>query len=441
MDVADSDSNQLNGAANGFIDEGDPNANLDMAACLTEKTGAEQRKVAIYMMLDSSGSMEESSGGIRTKWDSVQRALRGFLSETRNSDLLLGMQFFPLLKPGVKKFVCKTHADCGDDGGPCFLSTCRNGSTIQLCRTNADCPGGASVNPCVDFGLCSGSDPAAPLACVRGEAGSCGAGQGVCEDFDRTCTNATSCDPGRYGTPAVEIQPISTGLGEIDQALMGKLPEGLTPTVPALAGTLQHARDWAVAHPDQTVAALLATDGLPTECGVQQQTADTKTINEVLDLAAQGVADDVPIRTFVIGVFQPGDPASINNVNAIAQAGGTQKAVFIDTTGEVEQQFLDALRNIRSGQLACEFKIPQSEQQLDYFKVNLEFNDGASTRQLGFVRDAAGCSSSPLGWHYDVDANQKKPTSIQICPTICEQVKAAASGSITLQLGCQTILR
>lgn len=442
VEVHDSDSNQLNGAANGFIDEGDPNANLDLAACITNTTGAEQRKVAIYMMLDSSGSMEESTGGIRTKWDAVQRALRGFLSETRNSDLLLGMQFFPLLKPGVKKFICETNADCGDDGGPCFLKTCRNGSTIQLCQSDADCPGGRAVNPCVEFGLCSASaNSAAPLACVLGENGSCGAGQGVCQDFERTCTNATSCDVGRYGTPAVEIQPISTGLGAIDQALMGKFPEGLTPTVPALAGTLQHAREWAVAHPDQTVAALLATDGLPTECGVQQQTGGTETINQVLDIAAKGVADDVPIRTFVIGVFQPGDGASINNVNAIAQAGGTEKASFIDTTGEVEQQFLNALRNIRSGQLACEFKIPQSEQQLDYFKVNLEFNDGASTRQLGFVRDAGGCSGSPLGWHYDVDPIQKKPTSIQVCPAICEQVKAASSGKINLQLGCATILR
>jgi hypothetical protein len=40
-----------------------------------------------------------------------------------------------------------------------------------------------------------------------------------------------------------------------------------------------------------------------------------------------------------------------------------------------------------------------------------------------------------------VDPNQKKPTSIQICPSICEQVKAAANGSIQLQLGCATILR
>ena len=83
----------------------------------------------------------------------------------------------------------------------------------------------------------------------------------------------------------------------------------------------------------------------------------------------------------------------------------------------------------------------QVQQALDYFKVNLEFDDGATSRQLGFVRDAAGCAGSPDGWHYDVDPLQRKPTAIQVCPNICEQVKAAAKGTISLQLGCQTILR
>src|SRR6185312_3935465 len=191
-----------------------------------------------------------------------------------------------------------------------------------------------------------------PAACILDQNGSC-PGQGFCQDFDRTCTNATSCDANQYGTPVVEIQPVTSGLTAIDQALMGKLPEGLTPTVPALTGAIQHAREWAVAHPDQTVATVLATDGLPTQCGVQQQTGGTEAINQVLEVAAQGAADDVPIRTFVIGVFQPGDSASVNNVNAIAQAGGTDKAAFIDATGDVDTQSLDALPATRSGPLAC----------------------------------------------------------------------------------------
>jgi hypothetical protein len=143
----------------------------------------------------------------------------------------------------------------------------------------------------------------------------------------------------------------------------------------------------------------------------------------------------------VIGVFPPGDGASLNNVNAIAVAGGTQEAVLIDAGGAVEAEFLEALRQIREGTLACQFDIPQTEEQLDYFSVNLLFDNGGDRQQLGFVPNEAACAGSPNSWHYDVDANVTQPNAIQVCPAVCDQFRAATSGSITLQLGCRTLLR
>jgi hypothetical protein len=302
------------------------------------------------------------------------------------------------------------------------------------------------VNPCVEFGLCSNTDPTQLVACELGQP--CGDGLGACRRdltpdgsvYKRECVDPIQCDSTFYGKPAVEIGPIQSRLAEIDSVLTGQVPQGLTPTVPALTGAIAHAREWAQAHPNQTVATVLATDGLPTKCG-QQQTSDAEAFDQVLNIATEGVAGDVPIRTFAIGVFAPDEAGAINNVNAIAQAGGTDKAVLIDASGEVETQFLEALRNIRSGQLACEFQIPASDQQLDYFRVNLQFDSGAGAQQLPFVRDSGGCAATPNGWHYDVDPAQKTPSSIEICPSVCTQAKAAASGNIRLQLGCATILR
>jgi hypothetical protein len=284
------------------------------------------------------------------------------------------------------------------------------------------------------------------VACELGQ--SCADGLGACRrdqtpddlPYRRECSDPMQCDPAFYGKPAIEIGPIQARLAEIDSVLTGQLPQGLTPTVPALSGGLAHAREWALSHPNQTVAVVLATDGLPTVCG-GAQASESDAFNEVLRIANAGVAGDVPVRTFAIGVFAPDESGAINNVNAIAQAGGTDQAVLIDANGEVEQQFLEALRNIRSGQLACEFQIPASDQQLDYFRVNLQFDDGASSKQLPFVRDRSGCAATPNGWHYDVDPAQAKPSSIEICPSVCSQAKAAASGNIRLQLGCATILR
>lgn len=436
---------EVSESGNGFIDlSGSPESSesstlplLD-SACVSQTSAAEQRKVALNVMLDSSGSMDERTGTGGTKWQAIQRAIRRFMVETMDTDLSIGLQFFPLLKPGVVNFNCTSHADCGPDGGPCFLSTCLQGDTITLCQRQSDCPGSPLDNPCVDFGLCANSDPANPVACVLPS--TCGDGLGRCEDFERTCTNATQCDISYYATPTVEIAPIAEALNTVDQALANQPPQGLTPTVPALQGAIQHSREWSVTHPDQTVVTVLATDGLPTECGPAVDGAPAP-IEQVLDVARAGVADALPIRTFVIGVFPPGDGASLNNVNAIAAAGGTQQAVLIDAGGEVEAEFLDALRAIRNGTLACQFQIPESDQLLDYFSVNLQFDNGTERQQLAFVPNEAACASNPNSWHYDVDPNVSRPNVIQVCPAVCDQFQAALNGTITLQLGCQTLLR
>jgi hypothetical protein len=440
--------------ATGLIQDGPPPAPVAETACVTQTTVAEPRQVSMYMMLDSSGSMLDQTGTLRTKWDSVARAIRGFLGETSDSDLQVGLQFFPLAKPG-SRFNCSVESDCGpdsdgdgvSDGGPCFLKTCRASEQITLCVNQSDCPGNPISNTCVPFGICSGSDPQAPVACelLPGPPTLCGDGTlGVCADFNRSCTNAASCDSNAYAKPAVEIGPVSQNLAAVDQALSNQLPQGLTPTVPALQGAIDHARAWGKAHPDQTVVVLLATDGLPTQCGkdaTNQGQGTLQPINDVLSIAAGGLAGDVPVKTFVVGVFQPGDTSSVANVNQIANAGGTGQAAFIDSSADVDQQFLDALRAIESGQLGCEFQLPASQAQLDYFKVNLQFTNGTLTQPLPFVRDGAGCNTTPSGWHYDVDPSQSAPSSIQVCPNVCAQIKAAAAASVQLQLGCATVIR
>jgi hypothetical protein len=404
------------------------------------------------MMLDTSSSMLESTGTARTKWDSVVGAVRGFLAETAQDDLQVGLQFFPLLKPG-SRFNCSVETDCGpdsdgdgvSDGGPCLLKTCRNGNGA-LCTSQSDCSGTASSNPCVPFGLCSNSDPRAPVACELrpDKTVLCDGNLGVCADFDRPCSNSMTCDEAVYATPAVEIGSGSQILALVDLALTARKPQGLTPTVPALSGAIAHARAWGRAHPDQTVAVLLATDGLPTRCGqdaTNQGRGVPQAIEDVLSVAAAGFSGDIPVRTFVVGVFQPGDTTGLDNVNEIAKAGGTDRALFIDSSGDVDRQFLDALRAIRSGQLGCTFQLPASDALLDYFQVNLQFSNGSRSQQLPFVRNSAGCEATPSGWHYDVDPTQSKPSAIQVCPNVCTQIKAATAARIQMQLGCATIIR
>jgi hypothetical protein len=427
----------------------------DGVACLSESRDMELRPLALYLMLDSSGSMEQAAGTRATKWDAVQRAIRGFLVETADSDLLLGMQFFPLAKPG-SSFTCTSQADCGADGGICPLRTCREGASITNCLTDADCPGGPEVNPCVNYGLCSNTDPLQLVACELG--GPCGYGLGNCQDlnpdgtpFVRQCTNATACDAASYGTPAVEIQAVSAGLLAIDQALTGRSPQGDTPTAPALQGALDHARAWALAHPNQTVATLLATDGEPTECGTGAANG-AETLNQVLQIASAGVAASSPIRTYVIGVFPKDAPASgttnpdsgtinpvndpIANVNAIATAGGTEKAALIDSGGAVEQQFLEALRNVKDAAAPCQFELTSTD-GLNFYRADLLFDAGnGTTTPLPYVDGLLGCAAKPEGWYYDTPPAQGTPRAVSLCPNVCQLVKAAPAAGLLLQLGC-----
>src|SRR5205823_711503 len=134
-----------------------------------------------------------------------------------------------------------------------------------------------------------------------------------------------------------------------------------TPTSAALQGAIDHATAWATAHTQDVVIALLATDGDPTEC-------DTNLTN-INAIAAKGANGTPKILTFVIGVG-----SSLGALNGVAQAGGTQSAFIVDTTQNVNQQFLDALNKIRGTALGCSYKIPipSNGGTPDYGSVNVQ---------------------------------------------------------------------
>ncbi|HKO90128.1 MAG TPA: hypothetical protein VJU61_03185, partial [Polyangiaceae bacterium] len=271
------------------------------AACLSEASPVTVPPVALYLLLNSSASMQQNTSTGVSKWAAVQRALNRFAQQPPEQDVLLGLQFFPLAKPG-SSFTCTQHADCGTDGGPCFLSTCLASTTLELCTSDADCPGGPITNPCVEFGLCANSEVDAPVACRLGS--DCGNNLGACEDFERTCVNAVQCNSLSYTAPAVEIGSVSVRAAEIEQALAARPARGSNATVPAFEGALSHAQAWAVAHPEQTVLVLLATDGLPAVC--DERVANPPPLDQVLELAAASVAAEVSIPTLVIGVLPAG---------------------------------------------------------------------------------------------------------------------------------------
>jgi hypothetical protein len=267
---------------------------------------------------------------------------------------------------------------------------------------------------------------------------------GECEAFNPTsiCLRWASCDGDDYSTPDVDIETLPAASAGLASAILAHEPDGNTPTAPALRGAIEHAAGWAEANAGHRVIVLLATDGLPTEC-LDDPDGDPEGIEQVQAVAAAGLAGDPSITTYVVGVFAPQETDARGNLNEIAEAGGSETAFLVDTSGNVEEEFLAALAAIRGTGLACEFQIPEptAGSSLDYGFVNVEFTSGGTSTPVYFVTDEGACDATTGGWYYDVPPANGTPTKIVACPASCAAFQAASDGSVAIRLGCETVVR
>jgi len=277
------------------------------------------------------------------------------------------------------------------------------------------------------FGLPpGGGGGTCPTTCTKNA--DCGPGN-LCDTLFGTCIcggGGDSCNAADYSKPDVEIAPLPGVQPAITQSISKHSPSTSTPTSAALQGAIDHASSWASAHTKDVVIALLATDGDPTEC-------DTN-LSNINAIAAKGAAGTPKILTFVIGVG-----SSLGALNGIAAAGGTTNAFIVDTSGNVNQQFLDALNKIRGTALGCTYKIPiPSTGNPDFNNVNVQYTPtGGSAQVIPKVTDKAHCPTSGDAWYYDNNAN---PTSILLCTTSCGKVTADSTGKVDVLLGCKSVV-
>jgi uncharacterized protein YegL len=236
--------------------------------------------------------------------------------------------------------------------------------------------------------------------------------------------NSDDCVYSDYANLDVPIGELPANAPALVSSIDSNSPTGGTPTYGALKGALYAATAYQDAHPDHKVIVLIATDGEPTSCSIQ----DTTTIANL----AKSARNYNGVTTYAIAV--PG--ASLTDLDAIAAAGGTTKAY--DVTQDI-MQFAAKMAEIRSQALACEFPIPEPPmgEQLDPAKVNVNYTPGGSTTTttLPNVLSAGQCSGK-TAWYYD---NNTAPTKIELCPAACQKVQGDSGASISVKFGCKTI--
>jgi hypothetical protein len=380
-------------------------------SCASETQKAQRAGVDMFMMVDQSSSMATTTTAGQYKWQAVTSALQGFFQDAKSADLGVGIQYFPLLGQPEKDCTgndqCASTDGCVDYGNGLWMCTrlCEN---ISDCGSNRECA--ESANPKI-----------------------------------RICLD--TCDATQYAAPEVEIGPLSdpTQVLNLSVSLDMHGPLTFTPTYPALEGAIEHCNGWQALHPDRKVVVLLATDGMPSECNPIGAVDEKAAIAAISALAASANSATPALRTFVIGVFGPEDldaGSPQHNLDSIAKAGGTEKALIVDSSGDVTKQFLAALEAIRTTALSCEFEIPKvgvDGGKIDLAKVNVLFTPGQGAAQpLFYVVDESACDPDLGGWHYDVAPANGSPSRIVLCANTCEKVKQDHEGRIDIEMGCDT---
>jgi hypothetical protein len=410
--------------------------------CAGNLIKADRIPLDMYVMLDVSGSMLEATVGDPnvTKWQAVSSALTDFVNDPASAGIGMGLQVFPIANAAAPA-MCTSDQECAAFG-PCLNRGCWPpplNAPVTSCLDNSGCNAGEA---CVVIGECSKDKN---YGCNRDVTATCGA-LGNCVVPPSVCVSATDCKPATYAAPAAAIAPLPASGTTLISVIKASAPNqgNLTPTGPALGGAIQEAKAWANAHPDHQVVAVLATDGLPTLqakgqlCEPVTQLAD---IDAVVTLAGTGRTPAPSISTFVIGVIGPNDAGAPNILNAIAMSGGTNQAFIVNTQGNVQMDFRNALNQIRATGLSCDLLVPQADagKTVDYMKVNVTFDNGSGASDLGYVKEAKNCDAKQGGWYYDVpDPTTAMPKRILTCPKTCSDFQKTDMGSVQIKLGCVT---
>ncbi|HEY6726202.1 MAG TPA: vWA domain-containing protein [Polyangiaceae bacterium] len=235
------------------------------------------------------------------------------------------------------------------------------------------------------------------------------------------------CTVEAHSDAAVPIKKLPGAADELIAELDAGEPQGGTPTHLAIDGACSYATGWRTEHPGRKVVVLLVTDGIPEHsCDADIRKATS---------AAEGCYDSGDgLQTYVLGVVA-NNHNSLDQLNDIAEAGGTERAYLTDTD-DVAGSVLEALNAIRADAvIPCDLNIPPPPdgETLNPAKVNLGVCDAAGDVVVTPYVGSQGDCDGP-GWYYD-DPNS--PETIHLCEVTCDTVSIAGS-SLFFSVGCDT---
>ena len=404
------------------------------SACVSLEATAKVADLDVFLLVDSSSSMERLTAQGVSKWQAVRTAIASFLKAPASEGIGATMGFFPLTDESIPE-LCSSDATCGAPGSCQPIKVCIPDGVMQ-CSTDQDCADeGFPGDSCQPLGFCE-QDPES--TCLPALGFDCSAEIGPCVDAG-FCENRYLCDPAKYAAQMADVTPLPGAAFELLNAIDATTPAGGTTTLPALEGTLDRAITWTQENPGHKAIVVLATDGLPTLCDpALKGEAPEIAVANVAKEAAAGVASGV--QTFVIGVFEP-DEAEIAaaNLNAIAGGGGTESAYLVSTADDVTELFLATLEQVRQAAKSCEFAIPRVNGALPDLTQLVVFVTPDSGTPVSVTRrpSAADCDPKSGGFYYDTALGGPVPPGrVILCPASCGLFGTSTDRTVKLEVSC-----
>src|SRR5262249_4284811 len=121
----------VGGGVGGFTVEDASGSGDGLLTCAADSITPTLIPLDLYVMMDSSSSMQETTTTGSTKWTAIRDAMSAFLNDPQSAGIGVGIGYFPVPNPGVPA-QCTSNADCGAFG-PCQLKVC-NMAKVQFCQ-------------------------------------------------------------------------------------------------------------------------------------------------------------------------------------------------------------------------------------------------------------------------------------------------------------------
>jgi hypothetical protein len=230
------------------------------------------------------------------------------------------------------------------------------------------------------------------------------------------------CDPASYADPPIKIEPLADTIGAITDTLATTSGGGLAPIYAALEGALQYAVGHTAIVTGRATAVVLITDGPPSQC-------DEQSVEAIAELAHVAYQEH-RVLTFPIGLT-----SHVENLEPIAQAGGTRAAILIEG-GNTTEQLLDALLGIATTPLSCAYlgPAPPPGEDIDaaYAEARLLYTPpGGDAEQVPRLAGPESCADSLHGGWFLEDPVSS--ATIRVCACTCNRFDG---GTIEVGFGC-----